>query len=259
MRGKKVIIKYVNFYSDEALSDAEVAGFTDAQYRAYWQLIFYLYSNNGKCSADYETLASICMKNPNELIFQSKIWPKVRKKFRIKNRIISHKRVTKELKRARKYIQNKQRAGLMSGRVRRTLFKQHSNGERTIEIENEIERNPSKYSKDNPYLKDKKLGKELDYIDSRAQRLLVSDFASIRLRFIATLEQIIKVYTKSDRIAFVNLTNWLIKEVVQDRFTIQIFGRVLDFAETSKKHGDKPVAYFFGTLRREIGYQRKKS
>ncbi|KKN71387.1 hypothetical protein LCGC14_0421090 [marine sediment metagenome] len=253
---------YVSFQPAAALTDMYVASMDDRQYRAYWQLVFFLYCNNGWIEFDYEVLAEVCHCS-TVLEFNEKVWPKIKRKFQVqglttirakhlcgkinsrptpRTRFVTHSRVTKELLRAQKSMQDKRRAGVMSGKVRRTLFKQRCEQTPTALQQSEVTKRKAKIR---------------DSSNSKEPKLSVSDFASWRLKFIPTLEDIIKVHTKSDRSAFVNLTNWLIEEIVQERFTIKIFERVLGHAEASKKHGIKPVAYFFSTLRREIGYQRK--
>jgi len=257
MSNGKIKIKHIRFEAAEALNDAEVASMTDSQYRAYWQLIFYLYCNYGKCSAEPEVLASICMHTPDVLYFQQKIWPKIGKKFRKKMNVVTHKRVTKELKRAKKLLQAKINAGIRSGQVRRAQLEQRSNTRPTNENENEIEGKPSnsKRSKVKPYSEDKETNRKTNTSD--LQNLSVSDFASVRLRFVSTLENIITPAGKSDRIANINLVDWLIDGIIKQKFSEQIFNRVLDYAYEAQKKGNKPIALFFSTLRRELGYTKK--
>ncbi len=109
-------IKYIQLESDAFLTDLDFIRFTPAERGLYCSLIFYLYSNNGKCEFDPGALSGLCnCKNVKEF---EKLWEKVSKKFRSRNGFIKQKRVTKELNRARKYRQACARAGLRGAQKR---------------------------------------------------------------------------------------------------------------------------------------------
>jgi uncharacterized protein YdaU (DUF1376 family) len=109
-------IKYVQLESDAFLTDLDFIGFTPAERGLYCSLIFYLYSNNGKCEFDPVALSKLAnCENVQEF---EKLWEKVSKKFRSRNGFIKHKRVTKELNRAKKYRQACVRAGLRGAQKR---------------------------------------------------------------------------------------------------------------------------------------------
>ncbi len=108
-------IKYVQLESEAFLMDLDFIAMTLEQRGAYFTLILYLYCNNGKCALDISVLSQLCNKSTKTF---EKIWQKISKKFQTRNSVIKHKRVTRELKKARKFIQHQRKAGLASARKR---------------------------------------------------------------------------------------------------------------------------------------------
>jgi uncharacterized protein YdaU (DUF1376 family) len=102
-------IKYVQMESGAFLTDLDFMAMTLEQRGAYLTLILYLYCNNGKCDLDIPALSQLCNKSTKTF---EKIWQSISKKFQTRNGVIKHKRVTKELTRARKFKQAKSKAGL---------------------------------------------------------------------------------------------------------------------------------------------------
>ncbi|MDD5011575.1 MAG: DUF1376 domain-containing protein, partial [Phycisphaerae bacterium] len=98
MRRKK--IKYISLESGAFISDLIFQTMTAAERGVYCTLIFYLYENNGKLGFDIESLKHLCNCQDFE-----KVWEFIKQKFVIKNGKISHKRVSKELDRAKKLSQ----------------------------------------------------------------------------------------------------------------------------------------------------------
>jgi len=82
---------------------------------AYLTLILYLYCNDGKCKLDILVMSRLCNKNAKAF---EKIWQNISKKFQTRNDVIKHKRITKELRRAEKFIKHQRKAGLASSRKR---------------------------------------------------------------------------------------------------------------------------------------------
>ncbi|MBC8472076.1 MAG: DUF1376 domain-containing protein [Planctomycetes bacterium] len=91
------------------MTDMDFLAMTSEERGAYWTLILYLYCNNGKCNLDISLLSQLCNKTPKAF---EKIWRNISKKFQTRSGVIKHKRVTKELTRARKFRQAKSKAGL---------------------------------------------------------------------------------------------------------------------------------------------------
>ena len=110
-------IKYVQLESDAFLTDIDFVQFKPAEMGVYCYLILFLTSNNGKCDFDPQALSRVC--NCGSVEEFEKIWQRISKKFRLRNGILRHKRVTKELSRAKKLLRAKRRGGLSTARKRR--------------------------------------------------------------------------------------------------------------------------------------------
>ncbi|PKL48751.1 MAG: hypothetical protein CVV39_03930 [Planctomycetes bacterium HGW-Planctomycetes-1] len=98
MKRKK--IQYVSLESGAFISDLIFQTMTADERGVYCTLIFYLYENNGRLPFDIESLKHLCNCQDFE-----KVWEFVKQKFIIKNGKIFHKRVSKELDRAKKMSQ----------------------------------------------------------------------------------------------------------------------------------------------------------
>jgi uncharacterized protein YdaU (DUF1376 family) len=109
-------IKYVQLESDAFLTDLDFIQFTPAERGLYCSIIFYLNSNNGRC--EFEPAALSRLANCKSVKEFEKLWQRVSKKFQCRNGLIKHKRVTKELNRAKKYRQACARAGLRGAKKR---------------------------------------------------------------------------------------------------------------------------------------------
>ncbi len=108
-------VKYVQLEYEAFFTDLDFNAMTLEERGAYFTLILYLYSNNGKCDLDVPLLSKLCNKSPKAF---EKNWQNISKKFQIRNGVIKHKRVTKELKRAKKFRQAKRKAGLKGANKR---------------------------------------------------------------------------------------------------------------------------------------------
>jgi uncharacterized protein YdaU (DUF1376 family) len=99
--------KYVQFEVGAWQGDADVQGWTDDLLGGYFRLCLYLYSNNGKLDEQQiPNLLRPCCKKPDE------VWKKVAHKFSKTGTTISQKRVTQELRSAKRLMQAKRRGGL---------------------------------------------------------------------------------------------------------------------------------------------------
>ena len=103
--GMKMKIKYVQLESDAFLTDIDFVQFTPAERGVYCSLILLLTSNDGKCDFDPQALSRNC--NCDSVEEFEKIWQRISKKFQFRKGILWHKRVTKELSRAKKLLQAK--------------------------------------------------------------------------------------------------------------------------------------------------------
>ncbi len=241
-------IKYVQLESDAFLTDIDFVQFTPAERGVYCSLILYLTSNNGKCTFEPEALSRIC--NCEDVDQFENIWQRVSKKFQLRKGIIRHRRVTKELSRAKKLLQAKRRGGLSTARKR-----QYSTGTANGTADAKERKRNEKISKDIT-----NTNTDSSYQSIRSSDSLRSGPATdqqIRaLHFHDALSRIIPPLSRSDRTCFRNVTNWLLEGCVGGRFNALIFDRVLDYAKQARQ-GKKPAAVFMSILKEELGYVRK--
>lgn len=97
-------IKYVQL--EPAAFLADFVGLTPEQRGSYATICFKLY--DGSISADPKNLAVLCATTTER--FQNEIWPAIKHKFSITNGLLTHKRVTKELKIAKEHHKKRQNA-----------------------------------------------------------------------------------------------------------------------------------------------------
>ncbi len=233
-------IKYVQLESEAFLTDLDYITMSHAERSVYCTLIFYLASNNGKCEYKPSALSKLChCENVEEF---EDIWLGISKKFQTRNGVIKHKRVTKELRKAKKFIQRQRKAGLASARKRQQRLS-HGSTDVTSPVQptktkgdvNEEEKkvNTNTYTKERP----------------------LSSSNSLRaLSFNETLISIIKSRSKSDRTFFSNITNWLIAGCARGHFNNEIFARVLDYAREAST-ARNPAAVFMALIKKELGYR----
>jgi uncharacterized protein YdaU (DUF1376 family) len=254
-------IKYVQLESDAFLTDVDFVQFTPAERGVYCSLILYLTSNDGKCTSEPKALSRIC--NCDSVEQFDKIWEKVSKKFQIRNGVIKHKRVTKELKRAKSLLQNKRKAGL-NGAKTRWQCHGSANGDAIANRRkgNVIGKEDKDISNTNT------INQSLSYSSSLRSDLQAgcppgaenqsppSEFQIRGLHFNDALEMIIKPASRSDRTCFRKVTAWLVEGCARGRFNHLIFDRVLDYARQARR-GDNPAACFMAVLKKELRYRPK--
>ncbi len=239
-------IKYVQLESDAFLTDIDFVQFTPAERGLYCSLILLLTSNDGKCTFDPQALSRMC--NCQSVEEFEIIWQRISKKFQLRNGTIRHKRVTRELGRAKKLLQAKRRGGLSAARKRQ----QSTSIADSTAIAKEREGNV-------------KVSKDLTNTNTADHSACTSD--SLRtgsttgqqlsaLRFNDALGRIIPPRSRSDRTCFRNVTNWLVDGCAGGRFNAEIFERVLDYAKQARQ-GKKPAAVFMAILKEELGYEKK--
>jgi len=240
-------IKYVQLESDAFLTDIDFVQFTPAERGLYCSLILLLTSNDGKCTFDPQALSRMC--NCQSVEEFEIIWQRISKKFQLRNGTIRHKRVTRELGRAKKLLQAKRRGGLSAARKRQ----QSTSIADSTAIAKEREGNV-------------KVSKDLTNTNTADRSACTSD--SLRtgsttgqqlsaLRFNDALGRIIPPRSRSDRTCFRNVTNWLVDGCAGGRFNAEIFERVLDYAKQARQ-GKKPAAVFMAILKEELGYEKKR-
>ena len=233
-------IKYVQLESEAFLTDLDYITMSHAERSVYCTLIFYLTSNNGKCEYKPSALSKLCHCENVEGF--EEIWQGISKKFQTRNGVIKHKRVTKELRRAKKFIQRQRKAGLASARKRQQRLN-HGSTDVTSPVQ------PTK-TKGNVNEKEKIVN-----TNTYTKEQSLSSSNSLRaLSFNETLISIIKPRNQSDRTCFRNITNWLIGGCATGRFNEEIFDRVLGYAREAST-GRNPAAVFITLLKKELGYR----
>lgn len=233
-------IKYVQLESDAFLTDLDYITMSHAERSVYCTLIFYLTSNNGKCEYKPSALSKLChCENVEEF---EEIWHGISKKFQVRNNVIKHKRVTKELRKAKKFIRHQRKAGLASARKRKQRLNRGS-----ADVTSPVQ--PTK-TKGNVNEKEKKVN-----TNTYSSEQSLSSSNSLRaLSFNEALISIIKPRNQSDRTCFRNITNWLICGCATGRFNEQIFDRVLGYAREAST-GRNPAAVFMALIKKELGYR----
>ena len=236
-------IKYVQLESEAFLTDMDFNAMTLEQRGAYFTLILLLYCNNGKCQLDIPVLSKLSNKTPKAF---EKIWQNISKKFQTRGGVIKHKRVTKELTRARKFIQAKSKAGLKGADKR---WHCHSTAIAKETKGNVIE----KESKDSSY---SNTTEQSSAVSTSVRPRPDKDTQIQALHFNEALKSIINPRNQSDRTCFCNITSWLMAGCATGKFNEQIFGRALDYAKEASL-GRNPAAVFISLLKKELDYRPK--
>ncbi len=244
--GKMAKVKFVQLESQAFLTDLDFVSFTAAERGVYCTLILHLYCSDGQCRLEPDALARLCNCDDFE-----QVWEKVKKKFQLRNGLIRHKRVTKELARAKKFIAHQRKAGLASAAKRQLRSRPGPTAAepaktRRKEAEKEIER----------------INKIL--MNARAARQGPSDSGPVRvgepagqlrsLHFFDALVGIIPPRSRSDRTCFRNLANWLSRGCAEGRFKEGIFAQVLEYAREARS-GRNPAAVLMALVKKELGYR----
>ena len=236
-------IKFVHLESEAFLTDLDYIMMSHAERSVYCTLIFYLTSNNGKCEYKPLALSKLChCENVEEF---EEIWRGISKKFQTRNGVIKHKRVTKELRKAKKFVRHQRKAGLASARKRQQRLNRGS-----ADVTSPVQ--PMK-TKGNVNEKEKKVNTNM----YSSERSLSSSNSPRALSFNETLISIIKPRIQSDRTCFRNITNWLMAGCATGRFNEEIFNRVLDYAREASA-GRNPADAFITLLKKELGYRPGK-
>lgn len=230
-------IKWVQLCPQDVLSDIDFQIMNAQQRGVFWTVILLLYCNNGEIQLDPASLKELCNCEDFE-----NIWPKVAKKFITRNGVIKHKRVSRELRKIKKLLQDKSRAGVKGAQKR---WHSQSDTNDTTEA-NEKERNVIEEEKIN---------------NSNSKSPSFSSSTSVRkqLMFCEALRATIKPANRSDRTCFDNIARWLFRNIVAGRFSEEIFERVLDFAKEAAAARGNHAAIFVSLMKKELGYEAVKS
>ena len=241
-------IKYVQLEPAEVLLDFHTSRMTAEQFGCYWLIILHLYCGNGKLEFDVKELGLLCNYAKN---FE-KVWEKIGTKFQKNKNFIKQKRVTSELRRAKRFIQHQRKAGLASARARQPRL---NSGSATAEPS---KRNVIEETENNIRIRKGSISPLQSLVSSNSLRCekTLPSLASKMLNFNELLTQIIKPRNQSDRTSFRNIGNWLMVKIQTGVFNEQIIPRVLEYAsEAVKGRSRNPAAVFISILKKELGYQ----
>ena len=168
--------------------------------------------------------------------------------------MIKHKRVTKELTKARKFIQNQRKAGLASARKRHRRL---NNGSADVATRLEPKKTKSNVIENEDT--DSSYSDTTEQSSSFTTPLRTRPDKDTHIRaftFNEALMEIIKPRNQSDRTCFRNITNWLMTGCTTGRFNSEIFERVLDYAKEAAVRRN-PAAVFVSLLKKELDYRPK--
>jgi uncharacterized protein YdaU (DUF1376 family) len=229
-------VKFVQLESGAFLTDVDFITMTAEQRGVYITLILFLNCNNGKCRFDEKVLSALC--NCGDF---AAVWEKIKHKFGLRNGWIRHKRVSHELKAAKKRLKNASEKGLKGAAKR---WHSHSPANSPA-IANERKRN-------------EKEGKDISNTNTTKPSSSFSNPVRSRsLMFNDALVNIIQPRSQSDRTCFRNVTNWLVEGCASGRFDERIFERVLDYAKEARS-GRRPAAVFMALMKKELNYGRNQ-
>jgi uncharacterized protein YdaU (DUF1376 family) len=241
-------IRFVQLESEAFLTDIDFSMMSPSERGVYCTLIFLLNSNGGKCEYNPAALSNLCHCKTTEE-FES-IWQKISKKFQLRNGIVKHKRVTKELTKAKKFIQHQRKAGLASARKRQSRLNRDST--EVITQAQPTKRKGNVNEKESKYISNTN---NQSLSSSNSLRAIPDKETHIQaLNFNHALTNIIRPRTQSDRTCFRKITNWLMAGCAAGRFNARIFERVLDYAKEASA-GRNPPAVLMSLLKKELNYK----
>ena len=135
-------LQYVQIQPSLDLLDVRFQMMSPAERGVYWTIKLYLYANGGRCPLDEAMLGKVTgCENFIE------VWEKISAAFVIKDDTIRHKVVTKDLRKARKCLQGRRRAGLIGAQKRWQSHGKAIAKKSKVKISKEKERAPSKFQK----------------------------------------------------------------------------------------------------------------
>ena len=97
------------YYPADLLTDTEVMFWGMEQLGCYWQMITFLWLNDGKFEYNLEKLCKLFRVNHKKT--GEKLWQNIEKKFHIKDGIVTHKRVLEEMQKQADTRLRRQEAG----------------------------------------------------------------------------------------------------------------------------------------------------
>ena len=266
---KRKSIKYVSLESGAFISDLVFQVMTAEERGVYCTLLFYLYENDGRLPFDIESLKSLC----NCADFE-KVWEFIKQKFTVKNGKISHKRVTKELNRAKQLSQAQSQKAVKAAKARwnddassmqqasnknaSSIAKRREAKQSEDKLSNNTNSNTSRF---NSIGSSPRLGStSLTTGATALQAAATSGGSSLELGVIKFYDRLASIFTgrtTSDTTSLRNLARWVKGSIAAGRFNKEIMPRILDMAADSKTGKSiKPIAVFFAQVKKDLGYKK---
>ncbi len=258
-------IKYVQLEPAEVLLDFHTSRMTAEQFGCYWLIMMNLYCRGGKLDFDIKEFSFLC--NCTEGF--EKVWQKIESKFHKKGGQIRHKRVSRELREAKRRRQMASQNGLRGAEARwqgyskangTAIAKESKGNESEVKVSEDKESEGLQTQETRP--KRPEASGSVNPVFSSALSSIAARSHSApgslldkQLRFYDKLREIIRPGSKSDLTCFHRLSQWLVKEITFKRFDEHIFGRVLDIARESATSSRNPAAVFMSRLKKELNYQ----
>ena len=250
MKQKK--IQYVSLEAGAFLSDLVFAVMNAEERGVYCSLVFYLYENNGVLPLNIEFLKHLCNCENFE-----KVWEFIKQKFNIKKGKITHKRVSREIERARQFSQLQSQRGVKANEVR---WKEHRRRIAEGLPENpQVTKSEAKVSEVNESNNSNTNGSQIQSLISsiRHDTLDAGELETLRFRIYDILGGIFKGRTVSDSTSLRNLTKWAKEQIEARKFEPEVFKRIVNIAVESKNgKSRKPIAVFFAQVKNELGYKK---
>ena len=245
--------QYVQLEPSAFLTDTDYQVMTAEQRGVYCSIIFYLYANGGKLELGSKTgvlvdfdnnviaLLSNCQKTGEEW---NRVWSGVEKKFKIKNRVLTHKRVTEELKRAANYREKKSLAGTIGMQHR---YNSVSNDDITTKTKDKL-------SKDVSLAKRKNLPNDL-VLGIQKEAVFLHEIIEKKLGPLLPAEQ----KTFRNLVSF--LSNCAKETQSVDVLTQarSLLGDKIDYCERRKKTISEAKRLFVAAIKNEFGYKGEGS
>lgn len=271
-RQQKIKVDYVALFFRDWLTDLMMM--TPEVRGAYCSICFKIYDAGGWLPNNMTELAAIAGFNGADF---EPIWEVLGAKFCVKNDKITHKRCTRELRRAHKQIQARSNAGLTAAKER---WREH-NKRKTSAMRSHCETMPRERDETRTR-RDKSITSntntkgnmqdELHRIekhlksstsDSVKNSSVVSDSPrtnegqkqSDMLFLIEALSGFFKIQTNGDRTCLENIARWAATKIAVGHRDREFLKQVIALAEESRREAKRNRwGYFMNVLRRDFGY-----
>lgn len=238
--------QYFQFEPGAFLSDVEFQQFSAAERGVFCTVIFYLYKNNGRMKNDPKAISRLCNSTTGT-------WSRVKKKFISTNGFVKHKRVSKEIKKAKRFIQAKSEAGVKGAKAR-----WQSHGSANGDANGDANGNAiTKKSKGKVIEEKKKITSE--FVGAQTSSSPNSSrFLTGHFELYDRICQIIKPKNQSDRTSFSDIAKWVTSQIEQGTFNADMPGKVIGFAREAAVANGKSAAIFTAILQKNIGWHKSK-